>query len=535
MKLEDIPTTLEPPTLVVTESRDTRGLDLLGLRNAALKVSLKHLNGINTITPTIRYLSLYAWIVKRYYELNDQYDSKAFLRFARKVEAAFVFANILKEPGTTNLVGGSGANDQIESGADQISLEPLVKQPASKIYAATAEDLGISWTKKRAVGLTEERGEKLADAFSSCLSNNPTLSNIDSASDSQSVPLNELAKLAETLHISSISKPEYEVLSESIIPSEPLDNEVERLRTYTLLLHLIDAAKSPLDENGILEKIASVDLKDTPSSLHRAVHGWTKYLTRDLLTACHESAVASVCHQILTLEPDTKRMNSNDVIDQFFRTADFDLSSFGYRDISPSTPINEFCDQTLDLLGSRDTSGPLCRWSSGTHEVTLANMLIQSQRYVEVATYCPLAWLLVSVRHGFFDKLGEDEFIELDAGPARLGITSIVMPKLREWIDENTPYEEACRYLLSRSVDQHLRIAWTRLAREPLKDGSVLSSDAGDWICVKPMKAGRPAARLDQALNWLKQLALTDESGLTPKGVDQLATGIEVLHNREAN
>jgi hypothetical protein len=48
----------EDPQLVVSEAKENRGLDLLGLRAPAEAVANRLLNGVTTVTPAIRYLTI---------------------------------------------------------------------------------------------------------------------------------------------------------------------------------------------------------------------------------------------------------------------------------------------------------------------------------------------------------------------------------------------------------------------------------------------------------------------------------------------
>ena len=86
------------------------------------------------------------------------------------------------------------------------------------------------------------------------------------------------------------------------------------------------------------------------------------------------------------------------------------------------------------------------------------------------------------------------------------------------------------RELLQRTVDQHLRIAWTRLRFEGSgKDVAVISSDGRRWSYRKPFYPGRSASRIDQAISWLKQLGLCDDTGLTEDGQGYRQRNLEVL------
>ena len=93
MRLEDLPNEPGKPELVVTDANPTSGLDLLGLRVPAETVANSLLDGITTITPTIRYLGIRAWIIYRYQQLEGLDDRNEFMDFAHKVESALVLGS----------------------------------------------------------------------------------------------------------------------------------------------------------------------------------------------------------------------------------------------------------------------------------------------------------------------------------------------------------------------------------------------------------------------------------------------------------
>jgi hypothetical protein len=105
MKLEDLAQTPSEPELVVANAREGRGQDFLGLRSPAENVSNRLLNGVTTVTPLIRYLSLRAWIVKRFIDAGGPYDSVVLRKFAAKVEAAITLGNLIVNPDLTGLIG----------------------------------------------------------------------------------------------------------------------------------------------------------------------------------------------------------------------------------------------------------------------------------------------------------------------------------------------------------------------------------------------------------------------------------------------
>ena len=57
---------IPPPDWITFDANKTRGLDLLGLRAPVQEIGNGLLNGLTSVTPKLRYLSVLSWIVWRY-------------------------------------------------------------------------------------------------------------------------------------------------------------------------------------------------------------------------------------------------------------------------------------------------------------------------------------------------------------------------------------------------------------------------------------------------------------------------------------
>ncbi len=104
--MADYVATAPPPSWVESEAKITSGLDLLGLRNAVQTIGLRVLNGITTISPTVRYLSLHAWIARRYAEARLPDSWSSFREFGGRIEAAVAIGNLIVDSETTALRPG---------------------------------------------------------------------------------------------------------------------------------------------------------------------------------------------------------------------------------------------------------------------------------------------------------------------------------------------------------------------------------------------------------------------------------------------
>lgn len=114
-------------------------------------------------------------------------------------------------------------------------------------------------------------------------------------------------------------------------------------------------------------------------------------------------------------------------------------------------------------------------------------------------------------------------------GIFRIGRRDVVIPKVEEFTRENRSVPEAMGELITRTVQQHLRIAWSRFAPPQGKDVSVLVADLDTWSRKSGFEAGRTDSRLWVAISWLRQLGLIEEDGLTSSGERALARCLKTL------
>src|SRR5271156_4746077 len=75
------------PDWVSFDAVKTTGLDLLGLRAPVQQISNELFNGVTTITPKLRYLSVISWVLWRYSQARLPDKKSSFMEFAAAQEA----------------------------------------------------------------------------------------------------------------------------------------------------------------------------------------------------------------------------------------------------------------------------------------------------------------------------------------------------------------------------------------------------------------------------------------------------------------
>ena len=73
--------TIEAPEWVDSGSQLTGGLDLLGLRNPVQTIGGSLIDGVTTVSPSIRYIGFRAWLIYRYAEGRRPDSLREFTNF----------------------------------------------------------------------------------------------------------------------------------------------------------------------------------------------------------------------------------------------------------------------------------------------------------------------------------------------------------------------------------------------------------------------------------------------------------------------
>ncbi len=526
------------PQWVSTTAHDIGGLDLLGLRAPVNSIGTSLLTGITTITPTVRYVSLRSWLIRQY-ALSRQPDSwKSFRKYAEKIEAAVTVGNLLNNPSTIGLIGSEGANKILESDDDPVELKALVKIIATTIYGGPSEQLGISFFSDSGIpGLTQERGIPMAERVEQNIGNTTFAKQIKTDPESTVFSRDVLRELGEAFPIGSPEQGERECILHALLPFSPRGVETGRIATYGILLEIAQQEQH-LVEDSIFE--VSID-PDTyvPGYYQKWLDGWVYYLLRCTLAVVHEKTLAVVIDDMTPEDDKTKPWSRSGIIsdlvscDGELKEYLVELKLFSTSDSPLDLSLKELESRLKHVTNPRVKKNLLPRWK-GIKEIDVMNLAMKGG--TETLAILPVIWLLTKERGLPGHLAGEDSAKLLShQGWGRLGLEQVILPGLEDMLKRNVTIREAIAELVARTVDQHLRIAWTRMAREPDRDVSLLSTDGDVWYYKKPFEGGKTASRLIQTIGWLKQLKLVDENGaITDTGrnyLEQIRKTLKENHN----
>lgn len=338
------------------------------------------------------------------------------------------------------------------------------------------------------------------------------------------------------MSIVAIPRGERDILIDVIMPPKPMDApERRRLRHYAFLLWLTEANERLIEEDDIFQAAQSPP-EDLPTCLVESTDGWLAYVVRDCLAVCHEAVFDAVMSRV---DHDRAHRNapalSNEVISALVAPSpEKDEALREFRILKKDETAEGLSFRTVHERVRRRCSNHrkeidgLTRWEGGLSETELYHWAGSSD--CAAVALLPVAWCLALQRVPKADGLGvqRDIFLGTDR-PFQIGVNAIVRPKIDEFLKEDRSYQDVMAELVMRTVQQHLRVAWKRFSVPRGKDVSVLVADTEAWSRNNPFNAGRTGSRLPVAIDWLNQLGLTSEDGLTKSGERILKRSLDVL------
>jgi hypothetical protein len=529
------------PKWVASGAEEISGLDLLGLRLPVQDIGYRLLDGVTSVTPQVRYLSYVAWIADRYRNSGLPDSWQEYYRFSASIEAAFVMANLLHDPNTSGLIGPVVGRTRLAEEETKLSLDSLVRNLAISIYANVSTQLYLTFQSPTgASGLTEERGIGLArefedlvggTAFAQRLQDDPTLDHILRT---------ELEELGSVVALGALSEAERVILSDSLFPAEPFPSELPRLESLALFLSLAQSTGARVTEIMIFDATHEPPT-DIPPEVTNGLAGWLQYSVRDLIAVANEVAFESVSSETSSLS-NGGLTSADDVFESLLKYGDLfddaliDLGLISENQSAADLSFNELHEKVGEVCGPSNISDIGLRyWEGGLSEAALMRACLAAG---------PGALILLPVAYSLALHRSQP-MIENDAlsnqflarpSWARIGVSDVIATTVQEFQDRNPSLISAAFTLAHRSVDQHMRIAWSRAGNDLKRDVSVFTIEGDQWLPRegKQFTAGRTISRLDEALGWLGQLGLMNDTGLTEQGGRILERSLRVLreHNR---
>jgi len=287
-----VATSLQAPEWISSGASITGGLDLLGLRLPAQFIGGTLLDGVTTVTPSVRYLAFRAWLIHRYGQTGGPDSWQSFTQFAARIESALVLGNLTQEPSIGGLIGPEEALERLARGEPRIQISSLVQAPASTIYTGPSDQLRITQSRNDAVpGLVFQRGLPLALAVNNRLKQVPIVDRLIAQTDLADVSVDDLRELGTQVRIDQIPDDERELLLAAIVPISPLPSERGRIGTYASLLALARNLQAQPNESNFFDAACSAERFGEPL-LDQVAEGWVAYCVRDAIAVTQEGVLA---------------------------------------------------------------------------------------------------------------------------------------------------------------------------------------------------------------------------------------------------
>lgn len=519
--------TIPAPSWVSTGAVIAEGLDLLGLRQPVQAIGGNLLDGVTSVTPTIRYLSFSCWLLYRYAEARLPDTYKDFSVFAQRAEAALVMGNLLANGRVGGLVGPIRSQRRLEeSDSELVTLDPVANTPALGIYLSAAAQLGFFKLRGDAAPqLSKERGLPLALAMDAILSSLPFAQKLTSSKPPEEATRKDLERLGKTVAMNSISKEEVVLLGDAVIPAHSTNTESPRVATYASLFSLTDELKRIPGEFEFMEA-ATRSTGFASEHLDNWSDAWLAYEIRDMLAATHECLCFELLEEVNQMGGEGHApLTPTSVIQALLSRVDDLLEPLVLMGLAESNERIE--DISVKELVKRITKATkkkrilrngLHRWEGELTETAVIDAALSLSSGQSMLVM--VAWILVAQRVST-DSQEHNVQLALLSGEEerRIGVFDVVVRSVNDWSNDNSSLIEQAAELMNFTIQQHLNIAWSRMATDLKKDVALISVDEGKWKSRgKQIAAGRTVSRLDQAIGWMEQLGWIDENGITSTG-----------------
>lgn len=532
-------TQMPPPKWVESGAKPVNGLDLLGLRLPVQTIGSALLDGVTTITPSVRYLSILCWSIQVYGNARrpDSWDD--FIDFTARVESAVAVANMLIDNTLAGIIGKTKAKELAEQENDSIPLEKLVSQLATGIYSNPSEQLGLTLSRGNSFpGLSSERGLVLAEAFGRKAQSTLLGCRFSSGSAPDSATRSELKEFGEIVGFNGIPDAEKKVLIEAILPPEPRPEERPRFQTYTCLLALADHIGKIPDEIDLFRE-AEAQESALPEELDGILDGWLRYRIRDVIAYVHEVVFGEIVH---ALKRESARLSSpvkaSRVIQQLMAyrgdqtKALKDLFLADSREAIETLSFEELNQRCIDNLGRPVSRRGLRRGDGTLRESAIIN--VAASAGIGALVLIPVSWCVAVWRSEPWEEDLEHSFENGAGSWSRMGLFEVIRPTIRQYITEARSLEEVTADLAHLTAERHLDIAWSRMAADT-RDVAVFLSDGDRWHDRgRQFTPGRTASRIRDATRWLQQLGLLDD-GITSVGKGVLGRCLQTIQSWEAS
>ncbi|MDD5701464.1 MAG: hypothetical protein PHU23_05370 [Dehalococcoidales bacterium] len=490
-----------------------RAADPSGIQDASTELQAKLLSGMSTITPNIRYISLFTaaqyW---RHNAVKSGYTISGFRKYIRRLEALIALSSVIHHMELydipNNIIGREFANSEVTK--DFMKLETRLKRPPYNIYRGTlgnlnlfdlnarddplfdnAISIGQAWDIKAAKklggqikqgllpeGIKRKELENIAGAFCVC--------KVPLHSFEQQSLVNLLFRLDRP-----VDKPQFDGYSWNL--------EGARISSWRLLLELV--SQSPhrkLSTHYMMGRILEPDILDMRiNEILRIVFLLWRWIAARTLFELGWTIAFNQAFNVIKSK--SYGIDHDELIKAVQKQYEFE---------QPSKRMNELMEQVKANYHSGD-------WLAEKFEnVTLENCILLMICGVLISGED------INKSHlnilSLIDSTGEIPF-------------NIERARIKEFVDDKKLASEYWRAIAVETLVHHTHISLRKMAQGN-PDTQHVVYEEGHWIMPPGREGWNPRratafSRMDIALGWLSQLSLvnTKDDGsrsLSEYGVD---------------
>jgi hypothetical protein len=281
--------------------------------------------------------------------------------------------------------------------------------------------------------------------------------------------------------------------------------------------------------------------RSLPSELHSHLDGWLRYSIRDVIAVGHEYVLQEIIQALLILSKGRSGIPISEVsayLLQHLNEHQAALDTFNL--LNPGEDlldlefrqIYERVESTTSTV--RVTEGSLNRWCGPLSELSLIDVV--RAHPPRALALLPVIWSLAALRTSHWPDPDSNPIEgRRGLGWRAMGIHEVITPAVEKFLDEGWKLGHVMTELALRTVEQHLRVSWSRMAVDVRHDVALLTSDGDRWQSrpeekhVRDYRGGRSLSRIPQVVGWLSQLGLVNQSGLTDRGKNVYKRALSAL------
>ncbi len=495
-----------------TERADKRGLDPLGMQNSGVVLYQSLLPGISNVTLRMRYYGYYCWVSETYARRGATSDFEAWRNWVRRAEA--LYALVSARAGETGVGGVDWANRRLAAEERVIDFAAAASTDASHerylrqslgvfggAYYTQMAELGLFTENRHGIQVaTRDLGRRAAGLFADAIG--PDLAKLlrQKIADAR-VSIRDLDRLESIapsqIQLESEERSFYEALLFAREQS-PAQGAASRAATLSLILETARAIEEQPGPEDVRWHLFNRPQAPLPERLEAQRLNWEAYQCQDLMQV---ASAALLAWAITIINADGQGQTLTDIRDEVvshLTEHDEDAFAGSWRDLRLSLDPGIFPYQAMwdDLTSARgapaDKAVPAIKLMAALHQ--------------RLRTRPDLADAAARGLPG--------------RGPARSLRTEL------DWLesrDTDGVIDRIADYVIERVVRRHSWVAMQKLRRQrdytflfELRDGRLFFLAGYQPVATTP--------RLAPAIQFLEDIHLLDEDGLTTLGLDALET-----------